>query len=51
MQSIYFDFDNARLSEVSKNALFDFLDENKNQLSRYIIFGHTDTKGTNKYNL
>ena len=51
MQIIYFDFDNSRLSEVSKNTLFNFLDKNKNQLSRYIIFGHTDTKGTNKYNI
>ena len=51
MQIIYFDFDNSRLSEVSKNRLFDFLDKNKNQLSRYIIFGHTDTKGANKYNM
>ena len=51
MQIIYFDFDNSRLSEVSKNTLFNFLDKNKNQLSRYIIFGHTDTKGTNQYNM
>ena len=51
MQIIYFDFDNSRLSEVSKNTLFDFLDKNKNQLSRYIIFGHTDTKGAKKYNM
>ena len=51
MQIIYFDFDNSKLSEVSKNTLFNFLDKNKNQLSRYIIFGHTDTKGTNKYNM
>ena len=51
MQIIYFDFDNSRLSEVSKNKLFDFLDKNKKKLSRYIIFGHTDTKGTNKYNM
>ena len=51
MQIIYFDFDNSRLSEVSKNKLFDFLEKNKNQLSRYIIFGHTDTKGANKYNM
>ena len=51
MQIIYFDFDNSRLSEVSKKTLFDFLDKNKNQLSRYIIFGHTDTKGANKYNM
>ena len=51
MQIIYFDFDNSRLSEVSKKTLFNFLDKNKNQLRRYIIFGHTDTKGANKYNM
>ena len=51
MQIIYFDFDNSRLSEVSKNTLFDFLDKNKKQLSRYIIIGHTDTKGPSKYNM
>jgi OOP family OmpA-OmpF porin len=51
MQIIYFDFDNSKLSEVSKNTLFDFLDKNKNKISRYIIFGHTDTKGSGKYNM
>ena len=51
MQIIYFDFDNFLLSEVSKKTLINFLDKNKNQLSRYIIFGHTDTKGTKTYNL
>jgi len=51
MQIIYFDFDNFKLSEVSKKTLINFLDKNKNYLSRYIIFGHTDTKGTKTYNL
>ena len=51
MQIIYFDFDNFILSEVSKKTLTNFLDKNKNDLSRYIIFGHTDTKGTKTYNL
>ena len=36
---------------MSKNILIEFLNKNKNELSRYIIFGHTDTKGTNKYNM
>jgi OOP family OmpA-OmpF porin len=49
MQIIYFDFDNSKLSVVSKDTLSNFLDKNK--LSRYIIFGHTDTKGSGKYNL
>ena len=51
MQIIYFDFDNSRLSQISKNTLLDFLDKNQNKLSRYIIFGHTDTKGPSKYNM
>ncbi|MDC1053776.1 OmpA family protein [Alphaproteobacteria bacterium] len=51
MQIIYFDFDNSKLSEVSKNTLSNFLDKNKKKLSRYIIFGHTDTKGSSKYNM
>ena len=51
MQIIYFDFDNSKLSEVSKNTLIYFLDKNKKNLSRYIIFGHTDTKGPSKYNM
>jgi len=51
MQIIYFDFDNSKLSVVSKNTLSNFLDKNKKKLSRYIIFGHTDTKGSSKYNM
>ena len=51
MQIIYFDFDNSKLSEVSKNTLFNFLNKNKKKLSRYIIFGHTDTKGSSQYNM
>ena len=51
MQIIYFDFDNSKLSAVSKNTLFNFLDKNKKKLSTYIIFGHTDTKGSSKYNM
>jgi len=51
MQIIYFDFDDSTLSQVSKNTLINFLNKNKNRLSRYIIFGHTDTKGAYDYNL
>ena len=51
MQIIYFDFDDFVLSQVSKNTLINFLDENKTDLSRYIILGHTDTKGSDEYNL
>jgi outer membrane protein OmpA-like peptidoglycan-associated protein len=51
MQIIYFDFDDSKLSEVSKGKLINFLDKNKNSLSNYIILGHTDTKGSKTYNL
>ena len=51
MQIIYFDFNNFSLSNVSKNTLINFLNKNKNNLSRYIILGHTDTKGTKSYNM
>ena len=51
MQIIYFDFDNSRLSNVSKNTLISFLRKNKNVMSRFIILGHTDTKGSQNYNL
>ena len=51
MQIIYFDYDNSELSDVSKISLINFLDKNKNNLKRYIILGHTDTKGTKIYNL
>ena len=51
MQIIYFDFDEYTLSKVSMNTLKTFLDKYQNQISNYVIVGHTDTKGTNKYNL
>ena len=51
MQIIYFDFDDFKLSSVSKTLLINFLNKNKNNLSRYIILGHTDTQGSRTYNL
>ena len=51
MQIIYFDFDNSKLSEVSKSVLINFLDKNKNSVSRFIILGHTDTMGSKEYNI
>ena len=50
LQIIYFDFDKANLSEVSKNKIKKFIIDNKNIISEYIVIGHTDTKGSNKYN-
>ena len=51
MQIIYFDFDDSKISEASKNTLINFLNDNKKNLSKFIILGHTDTKGSNDYNL
>jgi len=51
MQIIYFDFDEYSISEVSFNTIKTFLDKFKNKISNYVIVGHTDTKGTNQYNL
>ncbi len=50
VQIIYFDFDNFTLSQISLNVLKNFLNKNKKTLSKYIIVGHTDTKGSNNYN-
>ena len=51
MQIIYFDFDDFELSEISLNTLKNFINKNKKDLSNYIVFGHTDTKGSSEYNL
>ena len=51
MQIIYFDFDEFNLSKISFNTLKTFINKNKKDLSSYIVFGHTDTKGSDEYNL
>jgi len=51
MQIIYFDFDKFNLSEVSKDKIEKFLNTYGNVINEYLVVGHTDTKGTNKYNL
>jgi len=51
MQIIYFDFDQFNLSEVSKDKIFTFLNNYGSFINEYLVVGHTDTKGTNKYNL
>ena len=51
MQIIYFDFDKFNLSEVSKEKIKLFLDNNSSTIEEYLVVGHTDTKGTKKYNL
>ena len=51
MQIIYFDFDKFNLSEVSKDKIKKFLNNYGSDINEYLVVGHTDTKGTNKYNL
>ena len=48
---IYFDFDQFNLSEVSKDKIKKFLNNYGSVINEYLVVGHTDTKGTNKYNL
>ena len=50
MQIIYFDFDEAVLSNVSINTLKNFIIKHHTEITKYIIVGHTDTKGTKEYN-
>ena len=50
MQIIYFDFDKFNLSEVSKDKIKKFLNNYGSIINEYLVVGHTDTKGTNKYN-
>ena len=51
MQIIYFDFDKFNLSEVRKDKIKKFLNNYGSVINEYLVVGHTDTKGTNKYNL
>ena len=50
LQIIYFDFDKSKLSNVAINEVYEFIKSNKEIISNYLIVGHTDTKGTKKYN-
>ena len=51
IQIIYFDFDKFNLSEVSMDKIKLFLDTYGNEITKYLVVGHTDTKGTKNYNL
>ncbi len=51
IQIIYFDFDQFNLSEVSKDKIKKFLNNYGSVINEYLVVGHTDTKGTEKYNL
>ena len=50
LQIIYFDFDKSDLSKVSIDKINKFIKVNKNIINKYLIIGHTDTKGSEKYN-
>ena len=50
MQIIYFDFDEANLSNVSINTLKNFIKKYSNTINKYIVIGHADTKGSKTYN-
>ncbi len=51
IQIIYFDFDQFNLSELSKDKIKKFLNNYGSVINEYLVVGHTDTKGTDKYNL
>jgi OOP family OmpA-OmpF porin len=51
MQIIYFDFYKFNLYEVSNDKIKIFLNNYGSVINEYLVVGHTDTKGTNKYNL
>jgi len=51
LQIIYFDFDKYNLTDVSSNSIKKFIEEYKNKIDTFLVVGHTDTKGTDKYNL
>ena len=50
LQIIYFDFDKSILTNVSKKSIKSYIKKNKS-IRKFIIVGHTDTKGTKKYNM
>ena len=50
MQIIYFDFDKSNLSRVSVNKIKNFINSQGKNINKYLIVGHTDTKGTKNYN-
>ncbi|PPR47353.1 MAG: Outer membrane porin F [Alphaproteobacteria bacterium MarineAlpha5_Bin9] len=48
---IYFDFDKSKLNEVNLEEIKKFINLNKDFIKKYLIVGHTDTKGKKEYNL
>ena len=50
-QLIYFDFDKSNLTNVSLQEIKNFLIKYQSEITKYLVVGHTDTKGTDEYNL
>jgi len=50
LQIIYFDFDKFKLSDINLIELKNFLEKNGKNINKYLVVGHTDTKGTKNYN-
>ncbi len=50
LQIIYFDFDKINISEIASEKIQKFILEYDNHIETYLVFGHTDTKGTKTYN-
>ena len=44
-------FDKSKLSQVSINSIKSYIEKNSEIINKFIIVGHTDTKGTKKYNM
>jgi OOP family OmpA-OmpF porin len=49
-QVIYFDFDKTDLANINIDKIKIFILENKNIIDKFLITGHTDTVGSDKYN-
>jgi len=50
LQIIYFDFDKSNLTHISLKEIKIFLEKYDDKIEKYLIIGHTDTKGTKEYN-
>ena len=50
-QIIYFDFDRSNLTAVSLEEIKNFLIQYQSEIKKYLIIGHTDTKGGSEYNI
>tara|TARA_B110000495_G_C22968690_1_gene568353 strand:+ start:242 stop:1156 length:915 start_codon:yes stop_codon:yes gene_type:complete len=49
-QIVYFDFNESKLTTINKAEITNFILLDKNLIKKYIVIGHTDTKGNKKYN-